>query len=425
MQYHCGFHGTTQTMTAPSMILSDGSSSSGSLAPGLQCQWLIDPYAFNFPTADAQSGGTGTGATSTGIQRTVVLEILKSDLIGGTLSVYEGRNTSGTLLWQCSGCSVIPRPIISKSSALVVTLTTSSTGPKGKGFRAVYWTMNQASTAWRDTDTTTNGLVLDVPPAYTQDDSKSNTSSYWHLTATPMTSNIKLSPRYTSTPSSYSNSLTDTIIDGRPAGTTFESYIDTSRHSICGIALPAGKSPAGMTTTPYLKTPTIYSAPTQYAGSYLQSTIAQKSLWNVAGSSDTTLPSSSSSLSPAYVCKYIVDSGSRYGVIVSINKFLNSASGDGNGRLRVYGGIYGNDALIYDSGWTGSANGLSLSGPCGKAMIIVETNGTKGAVNPMVNYQLDMSYQLDSNGDSCNAYSKYSISYHVCIIRLSYAVHHI
>jgi hypothetical protein len=391
-------------MTAPSMILSDGSTSAGPMALGLNCQWIIDPYVYNFPSAASQTGGTGTGAwTETALtQRTVVLEILKSSLIGGTLAVYDGRNASGTLLWKCTGCNVIPRPIVSKSSALFVTLSTVSAGAIGNGFRAVYWTMNQGSSAWRDS---TTGLVLDVPPSYTQDDSTSNKTSYWHLTATPAWSNIKLSPRYATSSSKFSNTLVDTIIDGRPTGATFQSFVDSSRHSVCGIALPSGRSPLGLTVTPYLQTTSIYSAPTQYAGSYLQSTIEQKTLLGVAGSSDTTLPVSATSLNPALVCKYIVDSGSRFGVIVSINYFANAVQN--GGRLRVYGGIYGSDALVYDSGWTGSASGLSLKGPCGKATIIVEVNKTASALTA-VNYELDMSYQLDpnDNGGGCSDYSK-------------------
>lgn len=97
------------------------------MASNQLCQWVINPYAF--------SGPNDTG----GLQRTVVLEFTASDLIGASITVYDGSDNTGQLLWNCNGCQNVPRPIISISSSLYVVFSSAAGGVKGMGFSAVYW----------------------------------------------------------------------------------------------------------------------------------------------------------------------------------------------------------------------------------------------------------------------------------------------
>ena len=93
---------------------------------------------------------------STGGQRTIFLEFVATNMVGGTIEVFDGTNSTGTLLWQCISCSILARPIVSTSSALFVryTTTTGGTTPKGTGFTAAYWTVTKNVNDWR---TKTNG----------------------------------------------------------------------------------------------------------------------------------------------------------------------------------------------------------------------------------------------------------------------------
>ena len=211
----------------------------------------------------------------------------------------------------------------------------------------------------------------------------------------------------------------DTVVDGRPTTTassaTFESYIDTSSRLTCGIAVVRGSTLFGNTPPrPTLQGNavganqqqyTIQSAATQYNTAYLTSTIAQKQLFSVQGSISSATPIPTALFQPSGTCKYFVNSGSRYSVLLSIASFQNTATNPA--RLRIYGGVTGYDsnALMYDSTWGGSVSSLSLLAPCGKALLIVETNSTLIS-NQSPNYFLDFSYQLNGaeDGNVCGNY---------------------
>jgi hypothetical protein len=220
-------------------------------------------------------------------------------------------------------------------------------------------------------------------------------------------------PRYTNALATRNAALTKTVIDGRPTGAAaFESYVDKASRAMCGLATVRGTMQWGQGATPYLEGSSgsgdtrnvVRSAATQYSSAFLTSTIAQKSLYSVQGSTSTAAaPDPSALLTPATTCKYVVDSGSRWSVNINVARFVNTATFPG--RLMVYGGIYGTDALLYDSGWTGSVtSSLSLQAPCGLATIIVETNASAPGV--AVNYMLDFTYQLNplEDGTVCNKY---------------------
>jgi hypothetical protein len=180
--YNCGFEANPATLTAPSNIVTNGG---GTMLPKQSCQWIINPYGYAYPPS--------TGAATGGVSRTIVLEFLSSAMAGGTVEVFDGTNSTGTLLWRCVGCNVVPRPIVSTSTALFVRFsTTASLAAKGKGFLAVYWTLASAPTSWQQLTNGggTPGLVLEMPPGLVLNDRLANNTAAWHLPATTSASEV-------------------------------------------------------------------------------------------------------------------------------------------------------------------------------------------------------------------------------------------
>ena len=92
----------------------------------------------------------------------LVLELLYSDLRGGALmEVYDGDNkASGKLVWRYRNCDITPKPIVLRSGTAFIryvsdfsTLATDADdndnndddGTIGKGFKAVYWSINSTA----------------------------------------------------------------------------------------------------------------------------------------------------------------------------------------------------------------------------------------------------------------------------------------
>jgi hypothetical protein len=80
------------------------------------------------------------------------------------------------------------------------------------------------------------------------------------------------------------------------------------------------------------------------------------------------------------------------------------------GRLRIYGGTLGNDALLYDSDLfsrTQRDQRVNVTAPCGRCTIVLETNSTSSSV--LVDYAMDLSFfalQTDVGDALCAAYSE-------------------
>jgi hypothetical protein len=86
----------------------------------------------------------------------------------------------------------------------------------------MYWGINSPPKTWQET---TSGLVLDVPPDIEFDDEISNSTLAWYLTAKSEGLKIVFYPRYNSL--DVSGQLSGLPIDGRVAGSSYESYVDT------------------------------------------------------------------------------------------------------------------------------------------------------------------------------------------------------
>ena len=295
-------------MTAPSMMISDGSALS-EMASNQKCQWIINPYAIISPISNLLSKNTllnlnnfdsygnelgddmsdfnnsieleenfgmeindlksssgrmkknekesenenrrknnniddpdrnnGNGSKIdairsldnnhvqlTSVKRTMILEFLDSNLLGGQIAVYDGIDGKGIPLWKCNECTIVPRPIISISSTIFVDFSTNKNSPKGQGFQAVYWEILSASLNWQDS---TGGFILETPISVNFNNTNNDNNFTWNLPASNVQSNLIFQPRYSYT--DISSVLTDLVVDGRRAGTDFESYKDTGKCS--------------------------------------------------------------------------------------------------------------------------------------------------------------------------------------------------
>ena len=282
---HCGFLSNPTTMHAPSMVFTDGSSSTRNMYSNQYCEWLIKPEPAN-----------------AGTYNTLVLEFLQNDLVGGTLRVYDGSEASDDhLLWSCDGCSVVPRPIVSHDTEIFITFATSDTSALGSGFQAVYWTLDNSTNEnyWQGSRFSYTQRVLELPNAYRMSAKAENTSAAWMMeSATASAGVLSFYPRYGET---RLGSMDAYATDGRVYSAGFESL--SSSTEVCG----AVKSSKPL----YLSDGSLSQQASQFYDKYIKISSVSKSLYKLAGSTDTSQAlSASTAFRAASTCGYFFQSGS-------------------------------------------------------------------------------------------------------------------
>ena len=373
---HCGFTNNPAYLKAPSMIFTDGSSSTSSMYSSQYCEWYISP-----PIADGN--------------RVLVIDFMEQDLIGANLKIFESQK-NGPLLWECNGCRVLPRPIISLSGSVYVTFNTSTTPSVslGKGFRAVYYTI--ASKAWlSNIDTKT----LELPPNKIMRMDMDNTTLAWKLMASDVVSTLAYYPSVSTT---IKTTSVDNVIDGRPKKTFFSPLKTTGK--ICGFV--SGGDSTKLYSS-YLKGQDISLSANQYSDSYLRSDDKKSYAMTGTNNLNSNIGVGNFLFEPANTCKYEISSGSDTAVSVKIVNRI-----PGSGVLKVYAGVHGNGngadgiptnnvGAIYDEslGFTDLPD--TWIAPCGKATIILGLNNTN-----TIDYGLEISYVIlaGDNGAACAAY---------------------
>jgi hypothetical protein len=218
---NCGTTTYPSYLRSPSLILSDGNIY-GTLSINQQCAWIINPE----PLAPAGSS--------------LIFEFFKNDIRGAKMYIYDGVDTSGSLLWSCDCCEVVPGPIISSTGKFYVTYTSiypAKQSVLGSGFRAFYWVMKSHST-WVDSS---KGLILEIPYSDSSDTFVGKNSTWaFSLTSSSSISQLSYSPAIDFVITKSGNDLEPLVIDGRPASDNelFKS-LDLTR-SICGISVVPG-----------------------------------------------------------------------------------------------------------------------------------------------------------------------------------------
>jgi len=385
---HCGFIVSPGVMKAPSMVFTDGSPANSTMYTNQDCEWLIQPEKVD------------SGAL-------VFLELVYNDLRGGNMAVYSHGRSAGAgikeeLLWRCNGCQNIPKVVISRTGAMRVTYSSSSS-VSGYGFKAVYWTIN--STSHLDWQKTTNGSVLEMPPGFALTNTPDNHTASWKMGMTKWPATVIFSPRIIVNASSDGLNINGWVQDGRPAlNSSFQSPVARSKALSCGFVIE--------NVTSFLSNNQLVLADTQLAGSYVQSSYAYKDqtsgndYWNepkkVLSTSGVWRTGKGVTMDapyrPAEVCKYVLTSGSEQSIVIKINAYQ-----PGNSRLRIYTGLYGNDDKppIVDTSIAPLDLTKTYLAPCGKSTIILESTQAGN-----VDHGLSFSYHLKNldNGADCLDY---------------------
>ena len=411
---HCGFVEIQGVFRAPSMVFTDGSSSLENMYSNQYCEWLIRPNHLS-------------SNTTAKIENTIVLEFLESDLVGGSIEVYDGDSNSSALLWRCYSCDIIPPAIIGHNSAMFIIFSTTEgvmvdgAATMGSGFKAVYWTISDQKNPWYDyrdgkklVDT-----ILELPRKFDMSNSEGNSTASWLLLADTATKstlsyypNIQQFSQY-----SMEHSV---ALDGRPtANSLFESKSLDS--TVCGFLSSAFPANLHYPISGYIS-----QQASQYSTMYIKSSIADKDLYKLEGSYNMEIDigddSDATLLAPAATCKYFIDSDSIYDKPVTVN-FINleKFSIGSSARLRVYYGVNGYEELFIDTHGDPREKVYTNNGerdfgklltlvpdtwiaPCGKATIIIEYLTANVTIDMGMTIDF-ISKELDF-GESCEKYKK-------------------
>eukprot|EP00605_Chrysophyceae_sp_TOSAG23-4_P001677 GSChrysophyteH1.ASY1.ANO1.1843.1 assembled CDS len=388
---HCGFSVNPGYLKHQSMLFTDGSAESEKMYPDQNCFWIIEPDQI-----EELKAGTNTGF--------IALEFIYNDLRGGEVEIYSGPyKDPAQLLWRCADCQIIPRPIISKTGLFYVyykSRAADEVATYGKGFKAVYWSVDKTTKNTFFDTYESNGVILESPPGLKLQGGFANNSIAWHLGLTEGSiNNLKFSPRVISDVTIDEASMAASVRDGRPAGDLFNFQSFNTTALTCGNVVGDGKNVLQNNIDEDFAV-----AATQWAGAYIESTETGKKIHELSGSNDLAL---SDPVDPQHeaapVCKYILDSGSAQSITIG-GTFTNPL---GTGRLQIFGGKFGNDAVIYDSGQPANFNPQTFQGikaPCGRALVLLSVNQTVAGDN--VGHSLDLNYfptPGDKTGD-CEAY---------------------
>lgn len=119
---------------------------------------------------------------------------------------------------------------------------------------------------------------------------------------------------------------------------------------------------------------------------------------------------------PSSLCKYAIDTSppeppqlnnlNSGGLPVTFNIRTVSCGPMSAKRLRIFGGLYGNDTLIYDSSSLSFRGVRSVVAPCGRAIILLDTNSNSSTVEDACGFELE--YEVDYSDVLSRTCSKYS-----------------
>lgn len=429
---HCGFPNNPGIMTAPSMVFTDGSSSISRMYEDQRCEWIINPRLKG--------------------NYSIALEFVDCDMSGGAeIEVFDSSYLqlgANNLLWRCYNCSYIPRTIIAVSGSVVVKFSSPSRlswlGPLGKGFKLVYWTIATTPTIKPLSKLDSNSKlkptswILELPNEYdsinlvTIDaallwnyNNSESKNALFHLPIATSISTLQVHPIYeasfTSVLSSASSNASSWVNDGRPNDyPKFESLLD--KPAICGLFSHNSARKPFLTVGSHVT----YMV-SQSSKGYLFANSSVKTIANIIGNDfpnhistqESNIQMKKTLFNNAYSCAYQLDSGSNR----AINIDLKSLHIGKTSRLIIYAGVYGHDAIVFDSQTASfSRDGLvfnvSVLASCGKALVLILSNDTSILSSPsshMSNQSYSdfiLSYSLDSADDDsvCRAYSKYHFS---------------
>jgi hypothetical protein len=383
---HCGISQNPARLHASSSIITDGSAVSQTMEPGQYCQWLVEPYE---AAADAGGDGAPSGLLH--------LDLTRVDLRGATVNVWDGDAADSTLLWRCRDCQLRPRPIVSPTGKLFVTLQTDVVTPSGQGFSAVYSTVPSSN----ETDTIhgmgrTGRILLQPQELNINTDVEADGDVAWHVFVSDESSELLMSDFYTTT-----GTTEKPFLDGRPRG---HPHNDTALYAHHEAAHTCGTLYSTLAASLRNDLSDVVILANQGLTDYVSKDLAAD--WsNTRRSFKTMEPSESrvggqgtnEELIPAGKCKFILTSGSYQAFTMQVKSWTPDAQDD-NPRLKIHTGLFGNDLLAFDSWGENSRSNIPFSAPaiitapCGRAVVIMDSN----ASIPNAPFEFDLSFQLVS-----------------------------
>jgi len=387
---HCGFNVNPGLQSSQSMVFTDGSAYAENMYNHQNCLWQIQPDV----TEDNFDGGGS-----------VALEFLYNDLRGGFLEVYSNNHAiARNLLWKCYNCTIVPRVIVSDSGNMLIRYWTGDTAQSamGRGFKAVYWSINRTTEHEFTVGKKSQGLVMEAPPGIKIISDNQNDTLGWHLglgdslngITAGIPNTVVFSPRIISTKEVSEAETQWKIRDGRQVGKVADYQPSESATTYtCGMFIG--------NQTAVLQDELFGLRATQWAGAYMVSKPAGVTIHNSRSNFNTGVGNSADAqYLPANVCKYILNSGS----VQSIR--ITGTHTRADSRLRIWGGKWGNDALIYDSNQPRADQvlGSGIVAPCGQSLILLELNET---VSQTINHGLVLTYYADQEpvlGYACAEY---------------------
>jgi hypothetical protein len=473
--YNCGITRSPAKFTAASFAFTDGSSSSETLYPFQNCQWLIEPIAIS---NDNKTDGTSI----------VLVDFMYCNLTGARLAIYDGFDAdSGVLLWECNGCVTVPPQLVSSSGSVYVDYISTGASIRGNGFGINYWSIAMPSQEWKDNvqDSTirscsrynarsgayenvvggcnaSSEVILEMPLNFTFNEDiykvgpLSPVETAWILNypipgiivdANGISSYSRISsilsfwPSYTfqEDNSSFSKSLKSKFQDGRINNTmlvdsalfrrlnanpsrfycgTWHTEIpvsDIGQHdfSVYSRANDTASSPTLIDVKngfKYRSSQAVGNNGLYFATSHSMKDFHGNMILKLSNFAQNTNPTSAVSIpSPSNTCKYAVDT-TNAGRLPSkslLIRVLKSTCGTSSlQRLRIYGGLFGNDSMIYDSAASSFAQEKILIAPCGKATILYENYNN--SVSPD-SCGFDLEYDIDTTDVGAAACQKYGM----------------
>lgn len=145
--YRCGSFSQPNIMTAASMTITDGSGTRNLMRTGEYCSWRLAP---DVPLARGVVVESSVMPTVGTAKVTVTLIFYEVSLkYGSSVTVYDGSDSSGSILWICLGASVTVPPILTSSSSSLYIEYKSDTSQAViyKGFSGDYFANFRGSTS--------------------------------------------------------------------------------------------------------------------------------------------------------------------------------------------------------------------------------------------------------------------------------------
>ena len=392
---HCGIRSNPGRLEASSMPFSDGSGYDQQMHGGDYCEWIIESQYDNNKDKDVISN--------------YVIEFSVNDLRGGgQMFIYDGASAAADLLWFCDSCTAVPRAIVTSTNVAFIRFYSPSNENIndpfvfiGEGFHANYWAIKTSEGVTINTIEDTSRL-MEIPEGFTFESNMlpgANGTAGWVLGISEEMSSMLFAPSY----SFVKRTNFDTVSEDL-------SYLDYADKPLKRPVASCGLVQSSQLTT--LQTPSLTVAASQLPGAHVDTVSSSKRLLELLETYDASefntenMTAESNPVVASSACTYIINTGSS---MQSASIWIHDLNTQVNGRIRIFGGMYGYDAELLDD-WGASGSAVSYFLPCGRGTIILESNlnGTELTTETLLDYNFQMSYRLTAgdNGTDCAKYSK-------------------